>query len=79
MAAYHAQSNSFHSQPHPLNPEFYKQMQYISFAFMSSLTLTSIGYHLSKLQYLPNCFDKLLLLPLNQQALFYEKDGKFID
>ncbi|GMN38271.1 hypothetical protein TIFTF001_007524 [Ficus carica] len=78
MAAYHTRSNSLPSRDRPLIPEFNEQLCRLrsSEAASSSTLLSS---KLSGLQDLHYCVDKLLLLPLNQQALSKKQNEKWID
>ncbi|KAH7518298.1 hypothetical protein FEM48_Zijuj09G0156600 [Ziziphus jujuba var. spinosa] len=80
MAAYHVRSNSFPSRPHPLVPEFNEQLCRLRASGSAfSSTSTSMACKLSGLRNLHDCVDRLLLLPLNQQALSLEKHEKWVD
>ncbi|KAM6541123.1 hypothetical protein CsatB_005570 [Cannabis sativa] len=75
MAAYHVRSNSFPSKQHPLISEFDGILRSSAEASSS----TSITSKLNSLQDLHDCLDKLLLLPLNQQALSKEHNEKSLN
>ncbi|KAF4368300.1 hypothetical protein G4B88_008604 [Cannabis sativa] len=75
MAAYHVRSNSFPSKQHPLISEFDGILRSSTEASSS----TSITSKLNGLQDLHDCVDKLLLLPLNQQALSKEHNEKSLN
>ncbi|GMN38277.1 hypothetical protein TIFTF001_007505 [Ficus carica] len=77
MAAYHTRSNSFPSRQHPLVPEFDEQLSRLRSSEEASSS--SIACKLSGLQDLHDCVEKLLLLPLNQQALSKERNEKCVD
>ncbi|XP_024923896.3 uncharacterized protein LOC112489496 [Ziziphus jujuba] len=81
MASYHVRSNSLPSRPHPIIPEFEEKLSQAraSEAASSSSASTSISYKLSGLQDLHDCVDRLLLLPLNQQALSQENHKKWVN
>ena len=80
MASYHVRSNSLPSRPHPAIPEFDKQLRRLrAYEATSSSASTSISCKLNGLQDLLDCLDRLLLLPLNQQALSQEKHEKWVD
>ncbi|XP_062119439.1 uncharacterized protein LOC133833728 [Humulus lupulus] len=76
MAAYHVRSNSFPSRQHPLISEFEDRLRS---SVEASSPSTSITSQLSGLQDLHDCVDKLLLLPLNQQALSREHNEKSLN
>nr|XP_048336963.1 uncharacterized protein LOC125424193 [Ziziphus jujuba var. spinosa] len=80
MASYHVRSNSLPSRPHPIIPEFENKLckLWASEAASSSAS-TSISYKLSGLQDLHDCVDRLLLLPLDQQALSQENNEKLVN
>ncbi|KAF3434825.1 hypothetical protein FNV43_RR21912 [Rhamnella rubrinervis] len=80
MASYHARSNSLPSRPHPVIPEFEEQLCRLrAFEAVSSSASTSISNKLNGLEDLLDCVDRLLVLPLNQQALSEEKHQKWVD
>ena len=79
MAAYNVRSNSLPSRQHPLIPEFDEQLCRLRSSEVASSSSTSIASKLSGLQGLHDCVDKLLLLPLNQQALSKEQNEKRVD
>ena len=76
MAAYHVRSNSFPSRQNPLISEFEDRLRSSVEASSSSTSITS---QLSSLQDLHDCVDKLLSLPLNQQALSKEHNEKSLN
>ncbi|PON61500.1 hypothetical protein TorRG33x02_281480, partial [Trema orientale] len=78
MAAYHVRSNSLPSRQHPLVPEFDEQLCRLRSSEAASSS-TSIASKLSGLQDLHDCVEKLLLLPLNQQALSKEQNEKRVE
>nr|XP_011458078.1 PREDICTED: uncharacterized protein LOC101304250 [Fragaria vesca subsp. vesca] len=77
--AYHTRSNSFPSRSHPLIQEVDEQLCRLrsSEASSTSSSSSSISYQLHGLQDLHDCVDRLLQLPLNQQALAQEKHGNW--
>ncbi|KAF3434830.1 hypothetical protein FNV43_RR21917 [Rhamnella rubrinervis] len=80
MASYHVRSNSLPSRPHAVISEFDEKLCRLraSEATSSSVS-TSLSCKLSGLQDLLDCVNRLLLLPLNQQALSREKHKKWVD
>ncbi|KAL5562400.1 hypothetical protein UlMin_032147 [Ulmus minor] len=78
MAAHHTRSNSLPSRQHPLIPEFEEQLCRLKSSEEASSS-TSIGCNLRGLEDLHDSVEKLLLLPLNQQALSREQNEKSID
>ncbi|KAF3434828.1 hypothetical protein FNV43_RR21915 [Rhamnella rubrinervis] len=80
MASYHVRSNSLPSRPHPVIPELDEQLRRLRASeAASSSSSTSINSKLSGLQDLLDCVDRLLMLPVNQQALSQEKHKKWVD
>ncbi|KAH7546442.1 hypothetical protein FEM48_Zijuj01G0201300 [Ziziphus jujuba var. spinosa] len=81
MASYHVRSNSLPSRPHPIIHEFEGKLNQLraSEAASSSSASTSISCKLSGLQDLHDCVDRLLLLPLNQQAFSQENHEKYFN
>ncbi|XP_062119479.1 uncharacterized protein LOC133833856 [Humulus lupulus] len=79
MAAYHVRSNSFPSKQHPLIPEFDDLLCRLRSFEATSSSSTSVSSKLNGLQDLHDCVDKLLSLPLNQQALSKEQNEKEVD
>ncbi|GMN38275.1 hypothetical protein TIFTF001_007504 [Ficus carica] len=78
MAAHHTRSNSFPSKQHPLIPEFDEKLCRLRSSEAAS-SLTLLSGKLSGLQDLHDCVDRLLLLPLNQQALSKQQNEKCVD
>lgn len=78
-ASYHARSNSLPSRQHPLISEFEDHLCRLRSSEEASSSSTSFACKLSGLQDLRDCVDKLLLLPLNQQALNKERNEKCVD
>ncbi|GMN38269.1 hypothetical protein TIFTF001_007503 [Ficus carica] len=79
MAAFHTRSNSLPSSHHPLIPEFDEQLCRLRSSEAASSSSTLLSGRLSGLQDLHDCVDKLLLLPLNQQALSKQQNEKCVD
>ncbi|KAG6763050.1 hypothetical protein POTOM_033582 [Populus tomentosa] len=75
---FHARSNSF---PSRLNPVITQLDEHLcrSRASEGACTSSSLGGKLSSLQDLHDCVNKLLFLPLNQQAIAQENNGKLIE
>uniref|UniRef100_A0A2N9GXD4 Integrase catalytic domain-containing protein n=1 Tax=Fagus sylvatica TaxID=28930 RepID=A0A2N9GXD4_FAGSY len=76
MAAHHARSNSLPSEPHPLITQIDEHLCRLK---TSEVTSSSICHKLSGLQDLHDCVDKLLLLPLTQQAFIQDHHRKWFD
>ena len=76
--SFHARSNSF---PSRLNPVITQLDEHLcrSRASEGACTSSSLGGKLSSLQDLHDCVNKLLFLPLNQQAIAQENNGKLIE
>ncbi|KAL6217958.1 hypothetical protein ACLB2K_011175 [Fragaria x ananassa] len=74
--AYHTRSNSFPSRSHPLIQEVGEQLCRLrsseATSTSSSSSSSSVSYQLHGLQDLHDCVDRLLQLPLTQQALAQE-------
>ncbi|KAI9182632.1 hypothetical protein LWI28_027356 [Acer negundo] len=81
MASYHIRSNSLPSRPHPITSEVDQHLSRLrsSQATSTSSSSSSICHEISGLQDLHGCVDKLLQLPLIQQALGQEQQNKWID
>ncbi|XP_050363961.1 uncharacterized protein LOC126782706 [Argentina anserina] len=75
--AYHTRSNSFPSRPHPILQEVDEHLCRLRSAEATSTSSSSISHKLSGLQDLHECVDRLLQLPLNQQALAQEQHQKW--
>ncbi|KAL3580862.1 hypothetical protein D5086_018697 [Populus alba] len=75
---FHARSNSF---PSRLNPVITQLDEHLcrSRASEGACTSSSLGGKLSSLQDLHDCVNKLLFLPLNQQAIAQENNGYITD
>ncbi|KAB2097619.1 hypothetical protein ES319_A01G183200v1 [Gossypium barbadense] len=71
---YHTRSNSFPSRAHPLTSSFSRLA-----SSESASTSSSLNQSLGRLQDLHDCTEKLLLLPLTQQILSHEQQGKYVD
>ncbi|EEF47150.1 uncharacterized protein LOC8265859 [Ricinus communis] len=76
---FHARSDSLPSRPHPLMSELDDHLCRLRACEATSTSSTSISHKLSGLQDLHDCVDKLLLLPLTQQALAQQQNRKWID
>ncbi|XP_030501393.2 uncharacterized protein LOC115716677 [Cannabis sativa] len=79
MAAYHVRSNSFPSKKHPIIPEFDALLCRLRSSEATSSSSSYVSSNLNGLQDLHDCLDKLLSLPLNQQALSKEQNQKKVD
>ncbi|KAL5562391.1 hypothetical protein UlMin_032138 [Ulmus minor] len=74
---YHARSNSFPSRPHPLFSQCDEHLCRLG-AFEATCS-SSISQKLSGLEDLHDCVDKLLLLPLTQQAFVKGRQEKWVE
>ncbi|KAF9676221.1 hypothetical protein SADUNF_Sadunf09G0116000 [Salix dunnii] len=74
----HSRSRSFPSRPNPIITQLDEHLCR-SRASEGASTSSSLGGKLSSLQDLHECVNKLLFLPLNQQAIAQENSGKLID
>ncbi|KAL6214127.1 hypothetical protein ACLB2K_013565 [Fragaria x ananassa] len=74
--ACHTRSNSFPSRPHPIIQEVDEHLCRLRSSESTSTSSSTISHKLSGLQELHDCVDRLLQLPLNQQALAQEKHQK---
>ncbi|KAG5118348.1 hypothetical protein JHK82_032768 [Glycine max] len=76
----HIRSNSLPSAPHPFTSQFEEHLHRLKDSkAISSSTSSSINYKLNALQDLHECADKLLLLPITQQALARECSNECVD
>ncbi|CAK7329385.1 unnamed protein product [Dovyalis caffra] len=75
---FHARSNSFPSRPNPIITQLDEHLCR-SRASEGASTSSSLGGKLISLQDLQDCVNKLLLLPLTQQAIAQDKNGKWVD
>ncbi|XP_008236112.1 PREDICTED: uncharacterized protein LOC103334903 [Prunus mume] len=73
--AFHTRSNSFPSRPHPIVQEVDEHLCRLRSSEVTSAS-SSISYKLTGLQELHSCVDRLLQLPLTQQALAQEQNEK---
>ncbi|BFG42429.1 uncharacterized protein Pyn_01858 [Prunus yedoensis var. nudiflora] len=73
--AFHTRSNSFPSRPHPIVQEVDEHLCRLRSSEVTS-TSSSISHKLTGLQELHSCVDRLLQLPLAQQALAQEQNEK---
>ncbi|XP_057440460.1 uncharacterized protein LOC130732426 [Lotus japonicus] len=73
----HIRSNSLPSSPHPLVSEIEEHLQRLNDT--SSVSSSSISHKLNGLLDLHDCIDKLLQLPIKQQALARECSEKRVD
>ncbi|KAJ6386153.1 hypothetical protein OIU77_029172 [Salix suchowensis] len=79
MAASPNQKTGFHPfRPNPIITQLHEHLCR-SRASEGASTSSSLGGKLNSLQDLHACVNKLLLLPLNQQAIAQENTGKLID
>ncbi|OAY52210.1 hypothetical protein MANES_04G065600v8 [Manihot esculenta] len=81
MAAtlFHGRSDSLPSRPHPLMSQLDDHICRLRASEATSTSSTSIPRMLNALPDLYDCVDKLLLLPLIQQALAQEQNRKWVD
>ncbi|KAI9182325.1 hypothetical protein LWI28_024217 [Acer negundo] len=80
IQSYHVRSNSLPSKPHPITSEVDQHLTRLrSSQATSSSSSSSICLEINGLQDLHGCVDKLLQLPLIQQALGQEQQNKWID
>ncbi|GKV34759.1 hypothetical protein SLEP1_g43104 [Rubroshorea leprosula] len=77
--AHHARSNSFPSRSHRLTSEVDEHLIRLASSESASTSSSSLYQKLNDLQDLQDCIQKLLLLPLNQQALGHEQQRKYVD
>ncbi|PQM36036.1 uncharacterized protein Pyn_25747 [Prunus yedoensis var. nudiflora] len=75
--AFHTRSNSFPSRPHPIVQEVDEHVCRLRSSEATSTSSSSISHKLSGLQDLHDCVDRLLQLPLTQQALAQEQNEKW--
>ncbi|XP_004507466.1 uncharacterized protein [Cicer arietinum] len=76
----HLRSNSFPSTSHPLISQFEDNLQRLkSSEGTSSLSSSLICHRLNEMQDLHDCIDRLLQLPIEQQALIQECNEKWVD
>ncbi|CAI0469083.1 unnamed protein product [Linum tenue] len=73
----HVRSNSLPSRPHPLVSEVEDNISRLRSSQSASSSSSSVSNKLRSLQDLQDCVEKLLALPLNQQALV--QDQKFLN
>ncbi|KAL6270928.1 hypothetical protein ACE6H2_027839 [Prunus campanulata] len=75
--AFHTRSNSFPSRPHPVLQEVDELLCRLRSSEATSASSSSISHKLSGLQDLHDCVDRLLQLPLTQQALAQVQNEKW--
>ncbi|KAI5315205.1 hypothetical protein L3X38_044381 [Prunus dulcis] len=75
--AFHTRSNSFPSRSHPVLQEVDELLCRLRSSEATSASSSSISHKLSGLQDLHDCVDRLLQLPLTQQALAQEQNEKW--
>ncbi|XP_068323211.1 uncharacterized protein [Pyrus communis] len=75
--AFHTRSNSFPSRPHPIVQQVDEQLSRLRSSEATSTSSLSINHNLSRIGDLYGCVDRLLQLPLTQQALAYGKNVKW--
>ena len=76
MAAfYHVRSNSLPTKSHPFTSEVEETLSRLR----SSQAASTIGHNINGLQDLHDCVDKILQLPLIQQALLQAGNRKLVD
>ncbi|KAL5858589.1 hypothetical protein ACOSQ3_006047 [Xanthoceras sorbifolium] len=80
QSSYHVRSNSLPSRPHPVTSEVDQHLSRLRSSQASSTTSSSsICHEINGLQDLHDCVDKLLQLPLIQQAFGQEQQKKWVD
>ncbi|XP_050365497.1 uncharacterized protein LOC126784034 [Argentina anserina] len=75
--SYHTRSNSGPLGPHPIIQEVDEHLCRLRSSEATSTSSSSISHKLSALQDLHECVDRLVQLPLTQQALAQEKHQKW--
>ncbi|XP_014521824.1 uncharacterized protein LOC106778376 [Vigna radiata var. radiata] len=80
QSSLHHRSTSFPSAAHPLVSQFEEHLQKLRGSESTSpSSSSSVSHKLSEMQDLHDCIDQLLQLPLEQQALVRQCDGKWVD
>ncbi|KAK0580729.1 hypothetical protein LWI29_036407 [Acer saccharum] len=81
MASYHVRSNSLPFRPHPITSEVDQHLSRLRSSQATSTSSSSylICHDINGLQDLHGCVDKLLQLPLIQQALGQGQQKKWVD
>ncbi|XP_021903863.1 uncharacterized protein LOC110819091 [Carica papaya] len=79
QSIYHARSNSLPSRPHSLSLEVGEYLSRLRSSEATSISSSSISRQISGLQDLNDCVDKLLQLPLTQQAFSQEHHKVLVD
>ncbi|PON61498.1 hypothetical protein TorRG33x02_281460 [Trema orientale] len=74
---YHVRSNSFPTKPHPLFQQCEEHLCRLGAS--NATSSSSISHKLSGLEDLHDCVEKLLQLPLTQQALVKGRQEKWVD
>ncbi|KAB2636366.1 hypothetical protein D8674_026900 [Pyrus ussuriensis x Pyrus communis] len=75
--AFHTRSNSFPSRPHPIVQEVDEHLSRLGSSEAPSTSSLSINHNLSSLRDFYGCVDRLLQLPITQQALAQEENEKW--
>ncbi|XP_048429865.1 uncharacterized protein LOC125472445 [Pyrus x bretschneideri] len=75
--AFHTHSDSFPSRPHPIVQQVDEHLSRLTSSKATSTSSSSIYHNLSNLGDLYGCVDRLLQLPLTQQALAQEQNEKW--
>ncbi|XP_021285796.1 uncharacterized protein LOC110417666 [Herrania umbratica] len=78
QTCYHVRSNSLPSRSLPLTSEVDENLSKLR-ASEAASTFSSLSHKLNGLQDLHDCIDRLLQLPLTQQALAKEQQRKYVD
>ncbi|KAH9694451.1 hypothetical protein KPL71_022422 [Citrus sinensis] len=79
-ASYHTRSNSFPTRSHPLTSDVGENLRRLRYSQAASTSLSSsIAHELNGLQDLHDSVDKMLQLPLVQQALAQGQHKKWVD
>ncbi|XP_068323210.1 uncharacterized protein [Pyrus communis] len=74
---FHTRSNSFPSRPHPIVQQVDEHLYILRSSEVTSTSSSSINHNLSSLRDLYDCVDRLLQLPLTQQALAQEQNERW--
>ncbi|GLT86004.1 hypothetical protein SLE2022_041670 [Rubroshorea leprosula] len=77
--AHHSRSKSFPSRPHPFTSEVDEHLSRLASSESASTSSSTLCQKLNGLQDLHDSIEKLLQLPLNQQALSSELNQKYVD
>ncbi|KAK0581497.1 hypothetical protein LWI29_014483 [Acer saccharum] len=79
IQSYHVRSNSLPSRSHPITSEVDQHLTRLRSSQATSSSSSSICLEINGLQDLHDCVDKLLQLPLIQQALGQDQQNKLVN